>query len=174
MVPLFISAEQGGGRKIVVFSGALNENAKDELISKHGGVKFKDLAIVNGSAIWLPDKASEKALEEHPGVLRIDEDIEVFALDKGNNAQNPVTQASQSLPWGIDKIDAELVWPSGNTASPVKVGIIDTGISKDHPDLALNIKGGINTINPTKSWNDDNGHGSHVAGTVAALNNTAT
>lgn len=171
MIPLFISAEQGGGRKIVVFSGALNEKAKDELVSKHGGVKFKDLALVNGSAVWLPDKASEKALEEQPGVLRIDEDIEVFALNKGGN--QPIgTQAVQTLPWGIDRIDAELVWPNGNTANPVKVGIIDTGISKDHPDLALNIKGGINTINPAKSWNDDNGHGSHVAGIVAALNNT--
>lgn len=172
MIPLFISAEQGGGRKIVVFSDSLNEKAKDELVSKHGGVKFKDLSLINGSGVWLPDKASEKALEEQPGVLRIDEDIEVFALDKGNNQQNPIVQAAQSLPWGIDRIDAELVWPSGNTANPVKVGIIDTGISKDHPDLALNIKGGINTINPAKSWNDDNGHGSHVAGIVAALNNT--
>lgn len=172
MVPLFINAERGGGgRKIVVFEdGALNEQAKDELVFKHGGIKFKDLSLINGSAVWLPDKASEDALEQHPGVLRIDEDIEVFALDKGN-AQPVNAQAVQVLPWGIDRIDAELVWSSGNTANPVKVGIIDTGISKNHPDLAVNIKGGVNTINPTKSWDDDNGHGSHVAGIVAALNN---
>lgn len=171
MAPVLINAERGGGRKIVVFSGALNEQAKDELISKHGGVKFKDLSLVNGSAVWLPDKASEKAIEEHPGVLRIDDDVEVFALASGKN-NNEATILAQTLPWGIDRIDAELVWPSGNTADLIKIGIIDTGISKDHSDLTANIKGGINTINPAKSWNDDNGHGSHVAGIVAALNNT--
>jgi len=41
-----------------------------------------------------------------------------------------------------------------------------------HPDLKTNIKGGYNAIYPTKSANDDNGHGTHVAGTIAALNNT--
>ena len=61
--------------------------------------------------------------------------------------------------------------PLGNTADPIKVGIIDTGISNKHPDLLTNVKGGVNTINPRKNWNDDNGHGSHVAGIVAALDN---
>ncbi|MFA4815566.1 MAG: S8 family peptidase, partial [Candidatus Gracilibacteria bacterium] len=46
-------------------------------------------------------------------------------------------------------------------------------ISNKHPDLLANVKGGVNTINPFKSWNDDNGHGSHVAGIVAARNNTS-
>src|SRR3989344_4156151 len=80
---------------------------------------------------------------------------------------------AQVLPWGIDRVDAELVWPGGNTADPVKVGIIDTGISDKHPDLLTNVKGGVNTINSRKGWNDDNGHGSHVAGIVAAINNTS-
>ena len=54
---------------------------------------------------------------------------------------------------------------------PIKVGIIDTGIPTNTRDLLTNVKGGVNTINPRKNWNDDNGHGSHVAGIVAALDN---
>lgn len=80
-------------------------------------------------------------------------------------------QAVDTLPWGIDKIDAELVWPLGNQGDPIRVGVIDTGISSSHPDLIANIKGGINTINSRRGWNDDNGHGSHVAGIIAALKN---
>lgn len=80
--------------------------------------------------------------------------------------------AAQSLPWGVDRVDAELVWPTDNTANPVKVAVIDTGISKDHTDLKNNIKGGVNTINSRKGWNDDSGHGSHVAGIIAAVNNS--
>ena len=159
-----------GGRKIIIWQTGLNEAAKDELLAKHGGIKLKNLSLVNGSAVWLPNKTSEKALGGGAGVLRVEDDILVFTL--GKPSSSATTQPTQTLPWGINRIDAELVWPSGNNADPVRVAIVDTGISATHPDLAANIKGGYNAINTTKSWNDDNGHGSHVAGTVAALNNS--
>ena len=156
---LFAGAQQQ--RKIVVFSpDALNDAAQDELIAHVGGVKIKNLDLIDAKVVLLPSKASERALAQHPAVLRIDDDAEMRTL-------------AQVLPWGIDRIDAEMIWPTGNNADAVKVAVIDTGISASHPDLAANIKGGVNTINSKKSWNDDNGHGSHVAGTVGALNNTA-
>lgn len=159
---------QENNRKIVVFDRALNEAARNELLAAHGAVKVKDLTLINASVVLLPPKVSDRALLQRPGVLRVDEDVLVFALAK----PAPAPQPSQVMPWGIDRVDAELVWPSGNEADPVKVAIVDTGISADHPDLKANLMGGYNAINPTKSWNDDNGHGSHVAGTVGALNNT--
>lgn len=57
----------------------------------------------------------------------------------------------------------------------VKVGILDTGIQKNHPDLQANIIGGINLVKKaggTSKWDDDNGHGTHIAGTIAALQNS--
>lgn len=150
--------KESGNRKIVVFSTGLNDAAKDELIARVGGVKLKNLDLIGARAVWLPNKAAAQKLQSASGVVRVDEDAMVFAL-------------GQTLPWGIDRIDAELVWPSSNTADLIKVGIVDTGISNKHPDLLVNVKGGVNTINSKKGWNDDNGHGSHVAGTVAALNN---
>ncbi|OGL35156.1 hypothetical protein A3F65_00575 [Candidatus Saccharibacteria bacterium RIFCSPHIGHO2_12_FULL_47_16b] len=161
-----------GGRKIVVFQVGLNETAKDEIISRTGGAKLKNLDLIGARAVWVPSRAAVEKLKAQPGVLRVDNDVEVFALAPKVNAKRGPAQPAQVLPWGIDRVDAELVWPGGNTADPVKVGIVDTGISKDHPDLKVNIKGGVNTIKPGRSWNDDNGHGSHVAGTVGAINNT--
>lgn len=162
------------GRKIVVFKAGLNDAAKDEIVRRAGGAKLKNLDWIGAEAIQVPSHAVTEKLKAHPDVVRVDEDVKVFALQyrEGNVRTERITQSSQLLPWGIDRIDAELVWPGGNTADPVKVGIIDTGISNNHPDLSANVKGGVNTINPRKSWNDDNGHGSHVAGIVAALNNT--
>ncbi len=162
---------ENGVRKIVIWRDSIsnvNELERDNLIKTHGGVRHKDLGIVNGSVVLLTNK-SAKELLNNSKVLRVDEDVEVFALAKRDVA----VQAAQVLPWGVDRVEADLVWPTGNTADPVKVAIIDTGISKDHPDLKNNIKGGVNTINSRKSWSDDNGHGSHVAGIVGALNNTA-
>lgn len=162
---LSLAGNDEGVRKIVVFQTALNESAKDELIAQVGGVKLKNLDLIGAKAVWLPNKAAAEKLKLLSGVLRVDDDVIVEALQKG------APQPSQILPWGIDRIDAEQVWPMGNTADSIKVAIIDTGISNSHPDLKDNVKGGVNTINPNKSWNDDNGHGSHVAGIVAALNN---
>ncbi len=161
-----------GGRKIIVFKADLNDAMKDKIIRQVGGAKLKNLDLINGKAVRVSKTGVEK-LKTHPAVLRVDEDVIVKVLAKGGVLGSIVSaQLSQVLPWGIDRVDAELVWPVGNTANPIRVGIIDTGISNNHPDLLANVKGGVNTINPKKNWNDDNGHGSHVAGTVAALNNT--
>ncbi|KKU77101.1 MAG: hypothetical protein A2214_01395 [Candidatus Harrisonbacteria bacterium RIFOXYA1_FULL_48_8] len=164
-----ISAAQtknGDGRKIVVFKNGLSDSQKDKIIERVGGVKFKNLDQIGAKAVRFSSRAAIEMLKTDPNVARVDDDVIVEALGKIS------AQPSQVLPWGVDRIDAELVWPSGNVADPVKVGIIDTGISSSHPDLAANVKGGVNTINPRRSWNDDNGHGSHVAGIVAALNNS--
>ncbi|MEK7520679.1 MAG: S8 family peptidase [Patescibacteria group bacterium] len=152
-------------RKIVVFKPGVEESEKEAAIGKSGGRKIKPLRLINGEAVLL-SKNAERALSKNSDVLRIDDDVVVEALAKAGAIQPP-----QTLPWGINRVDAELVWPSGNSGDAVKVAVVDTGISADHPDLKNNIKGGYNAINPLKSWNDDNGHGSHVAGIIAALNN---
>lgn len=77
---------------------------------------------------------------------------------------------SQVIPWGVTKVKAPEVWETTEGAG-IKVGILDTGIDGKHPDLRGQIKGGVNTIDSSSPYTDDNGHGTHVAGTVAALNN---
>lgn len=175
---LNVRAQSYPQRKIVVFkSGVLNEPARDRLIERIGGFKVKNLDLIEGKVVLLPSRAAERALLASGAVLRVDEDVMVTALGRedtkaAGHKGGDIGALAQTLPWGIDRIDAELVWPSGNSADPITVGVIDTGISLSHPDLAANIKGQYNAINPTKSANDDNGHGSHVAGTIAALNNS--
>jgi subtilisin family serine protease len=163
--------QNAGGRVIVVFQNRVNDAARNNIIGNVGGVNIKDLDIIGAKAVWLPSQAAARVLANNPAVLRVDEDIIVDAVGKGGGKPAPQPAPAQVLPWGIDRIDAQDVW-SLDTADPVKVGIIDTGISNTHPDLVANIKGGVNTISSRKSWNDDNGHGSHVAGIIAALNNS--
>ena len=82
---------------------------------------------------------------------------------------NVVTTAAQTLPTGINRVDAEL---NSNTGTGIGVAVIDTGIDLKHPDLKSNLLGGKNCVKTFRNPNDDNGHGTHVAGTVAALSNT--
>ncbi|MEE8425221.1 MAG: S8 family peptidase, partial [Elusimicrobiota bacterium] len=56
-----------------------------------------------------------------------------------------------------------------STGRGVKVAVVDTGIDFQHPDLAANYKGGYNALDKKKPPLDDHGHGTHVAGTIAAV-----
>jgi subtilisin len=81
------------------------------------------------------------------------------------------------LPWGVGRIDAEWAWNSSR-GSEIKVAVVDTGIDADHPDLVANLEGGVNFVSKPwwkpadpNRWDDDNGHGTHVAGIIAAADN---
>ncbi len=78
-----------------------------------------------------------------------------------------VSAQSQTLPTGINRIGAV---GKANKGNGVNVAVIDTGIQTSHPDLKNNIAGGKNCSSGS-SYNDGNGHGTHVAGTIAALDN---
>jgi subtilisin family serine protease len=105
-----------------------------------------------------------KKLRGRPEIESIEEDVVLYAI-------------GQTKAWGVDRIDADLAWPTGNTGKGIKVAILDTGIDYDHPDLKL--AGGVNYAGTSQDgytspsyWNDNYGHGTHVAGIVAARNNT--
>ena len=67
-------------------------------------------------------------------------------------------------------IQADETWPIAN-GDGVKVAILDTGIDIDHPDLDGNLAGCQNFISWYRNCDDDNGHGTHVAGIIAAEDN---
>jgi len=186
-LPDFSGDFGGRTRKIIIFEPqVLNEGALDVLVERFGGVRIKNLGLINGKAVLLPPAAVE-ILRRQAGVLRIDDDVVVEALPSWDRwvrptrapkptstpkpTATPTPTPMQTLPWGVDRIDAELIWAT-TSADLIKVGIIDTGIDIKHPDLKDNLKGGVNTIRATSSYTDDNGHGTHVAGIVGALNNT--
>ncbi|HUP61033.1 MAG TPA: S8 family serine peptidase [Thermoanaerobaculia bacterium] len=78
--------------------------------------------------------------------------------------------AKQVTPWGLDAINAAELWPM-TRGKGVNVAVVDTGISFSHPDLAGNLAGGFNAFSTTALPEDEHGHGTHVAGTIAAHDN---
>lgn len=182
-------AGQGPDRVIVTFDSAVNEHARAALEGA-GGQVLAELTLVNGAVVLLPDQAAARRVIGLPGVVRVETDAIVYITappgacspwpgckDGGDEEPDP-PPPSQALEWGVDRIDADLAW-SASRGLGVNVAVMDTGIDNDHSDLAGNLAGGINftaknsrrPADPAK-WNDDNGHGTHVAGIIAAEDNS--
>lgn len=84
----------------------------------------------------------------------------------GDDAAEPV---KDGIPWGVRRIRAPEVW-NRTTGYGVKVGVIDTGVDFFHPDLSHSLRPGVNLLNRAILPHDDNGHGTHITGTIAAAN----
>jgi len=125
-------------------------------------------AVFKGFAAALTP-AELKRLNADPRVDFIEADSIVTIAGKPVKPPKPDPDPvpPQIIPWGITRIGAD---STGYTGAGIGVAVVDSGIDFSHPDLP-NAVDGYNAINPHKSANDDNGHGTHVAGTVGAADN---
>jgi len=127
---------------------------------------------INGFAADLTDQ-EVAALRKAPNVRYVEAVEERHALDIGGESAAAIEASNpfaQTVPFGIDLVRAREVWPV-TRGEAVNVVVIDTGIDYTHPDLAAVYAGGFNTYDDTNNPLDDNGHGTHVSGTIAAGDN---
>jgi len=92
-------------------------------------------------------------------------------------ADGTMEAIGETVPWGIDRVDADVLHANGDTGSGAHIAIIDTGIDDDHPDLAANIGAGKAYVDCQGStcnqpWSDDHDHGTHCAGIADAVDNS--
>lgn len=80
---------------------------------------------------------------------------------------------TNEIPYGVRQLEAPEIWAEGEKGKGVVVAILDTGVDINHPDLSPNIIGGRNFTREgnSKDFTDRNGHGTHVAGTIAGVEN---
>lgn len=76
------------------------------------------------------------------------------------------------IPFGVRMVGAENIWEEANYGEGIIVAVIDTGVDTTHPNLQDNIIGGYNFTreDDVHTFEDYNGHGTHVAGIIAAIN----
>lgn len=131
-------------------------------IKSQGGIVKKEISQINLLWVSLPEHVAQRALtawSQRPNISYIEEDGEMHAL-------------GQTIPWGIERIEAPATH-STSTGGGIKVAILDTGIDVRHEDLK--VAGGY-AVHKCRGrcaadYDDDHGHGTHVAGTVAAIDN---
>jgi len=143
-------------------AGPRTPEARADVVRRNGGAIHRSLRLIPVVSATLPEPALRR-MRARRDVAYVEEDIVLYAC-------------GQFLGWGVNRIDADRVWPAGNTGKGVKVAILDTGIDPAHPDIP--VAGGVNFVGTTKDgstnsadWQDRHGHGTHCAGIVAARNN---
>ncbi len=124
------------------------------LIRQHGGEIQHNYTLINAVLATMPRVAVEP-LSRNSNVAYIHENsrVEIFG---------------QVTPWGVERVEAPEVWPK-TKGNSIKIAILDTGVSF-HEDLQ--IYGGYDFVNDDDDPSDDHGHGTHVAGIAAAIDNT--
>jgi subtilisin family serine protease len=119
--------------------------------------------------------AAEAAeLRKQRGVRYVEQAITYRKLDAASLPPAAVDGTrnlnGQSVPYGLDLVHARDTWPVVRGGG-INVAVVDTGIDYNHPDLKDEYAGGFNAITRSNDPLDDDGHGTHVAGTIAAVDN---
>ena len=142
-------------------------------------------------AVGFEDVASEDtvgdlvdAIAESPGVASvepdwrisvnfqdvvIDEPIDILEVDVDSVSANAV---QSNVVWGLDRIDQKTLplnftYQYDDTGQGVRVYVVDTGVRSTHVDFQGRVTSGFSVISDGQGTNDCNGHGTHVAGTIA-------
>lgn len=142
------------GTPVFGADGKMNEDLAMQFVSNLGAKAIKTIPSHNIVVVTM-DKRTKAIFQNNADVSDVSDD--------------PVRRLmAQSTPYGIPMVQANQLSQSDTSAR--KVCVIDTGYNAGHPDLPTGA--GIANNNQVGLWyNDGNGHGTHVAGTVAALSN---
>lgn len=167
--------------KIIIFKGPVYNQYRmtsswASLLYRSGVESVESLPLINGIVCRLPPGLTEQQVAAAPEILALEDNSPVklppYRMEREWPFFGTPSIGRQVIPWGVERVGAEKVW-SRTKGERVRVAVLDSGIDLEHPDLVNNIKGGINILNPAQRPMDENGHGTHVAGTIAAEDNNS-
>lgn len=169
---------------VVLNSNVLNKNAvkgvsnyqeQTTILKKELAKQFSNKAVsvdkiahvyrntVDGFSVKL-NKDEIETLKNDSRVKLV-EPNRVVILKRPVPAPEPEPTGGQEVPWGIARVNG------GVDGSGLTAWVIDSGIDGDHPDLNVDAARSADFTGSRKGWDDENGHGTHVAGTIGAINN---
>ncbi|MDD5210481.1 MAG: S8 family peptidase [Elusimicrobiales bacterium] len=182
-------------QKIIVYDQAFKPGVK-AAIKWLGGTVVREFKYATAVVADLPDHVKDASIYTVEGVKDVADDtyrrwieaapaamqsVPLPSMDRalrtiresGNLPGLPepgaeIDPAAKEIPWGVTRVNAAAAWDY-TAGQGIKVAVIDTGIDYTHPDLAPNYKGGYNAVDPAAMPLDDQGHGTHVAGTIGAV-----
>ena len=151
-------------RKEAVKGKALGILKKNEIADAELGFVYSN-SIVGFSVRMAPGQL--KKLQADGSIKSVNKDDVIVLAPPSAKVKPGDSAPSQVIPWGVTRVGG-----AGNGAGK-RAWIIDSGVDLEHKDLNVDVTYGFSAFSKGKdaSFDDNNGHGSHVAGTIAAINN---
>ncbi|MFC1496566.1 S8 family serine peptidase [Candidatus Margulisiibacteriota bacterium] len=176
------------GEIIVKFRNRVKDNVAKKYKAKQlkqifKGARKSGIHKRSGQFAYLPDLSNTY-------VIKFDKDQDIFEIIKTLKQDPDVIYAhpngiikklsttpndtSYSNQWAPARIGLEDVWDVTQGSSNITIAVIDTGVDYDHEDLSGKVILGRDYVNGDNDPEDDDGHGTHVAGIAAAIGNNST
>ena len=149
---------------LVSFHGHARATGK-RAVKDEGGEIRRSFQLTAALSARMP-RGRMAALERKAAIKSVELDHRLVAFDHAPSTGNDELEAA----WGVEHIGAGEVHAAGNTGAGIKVGVVDSGVDCSQPDLDTVCVpgGGWDFFNNDANPFDDNGHGTHVAGSLAA------
>jgi hypothetical protein len=165
-----ISAQQPEhvpGRLIVQFHRDADANAVGVTLTMHGATVHREIPQIRTKVIRVPEAVIDRVMQslQRSGLFT---SVERDHVARGAAIPNDPNYASQ---WHLSKIQAPSAWDLSKGSSGMTVAVLDSGIDSTHPDLASKVVPGWNFLNNNSDTHDVLGHGTAVAGALAAATN---
>ena len=159
---------EGVSRQGLVGVFAAGDAALRRLVAAYGGTVRPRHPVLGFRAVELPTSRARDAVlaaaTTLPGVAWA-EPVRAASVNKAAN--DPLARQQ----WAIGKIGLARAWDVETGKPSVVVAVMDTGVAAAHPDLRGQVLPGVDVANNDDDATDDQGHGTHVAGTIAAASN---
>ncbi|MDQ3702095.1 MAG: S8 family peptidase [Chloroflexota bacterium] len=172
-----VSAPAVSGQLVIKFRRGTPPSTRLAAVQGQGGRAFKRIATLDVEAVEFPAlsgsagarlrEALINALKRHPSV----EFVEPNYIYRVSYTPNDPGRGSQ---YAWDRIQAYGAWETTRGRPEAVIAVVDTGIQAGHPDLDAKLVPGYDYVDDGTPPDDGNGHGTHVAGTVAAETNNGT
>lgn len=155
---------------LVKFKPGLETQSIKAVISGHGAISIKRIPRIDVHVLKVQTEKHNlmgkvREFQRDPRVAYAEPNYILHACVETPNDPGFSSQ------WGLAYVDALSAWDRTTGSSSIVVAIVDTGVDLSHPDLANKVVAGYDFVNGDNIAQDDNGHGTHCAGIVAAETN---
>lgn len=156
---------------LVKFRQSISSESRDDAIASAPAFELTELPEINVTILYVKPGTAEQVAEELNGLPDVEYAEPNYLVHADGVIPNDPGFANQ---YYLQSIRAPQGWAWTTGAPWVTIAVLDTGIDYSHPDLASKILSGWDFVNNDSSAQDDNGHGTHVAGIAAAYTNNST
>jgi subtilisin len=172
---MFSASGRPRRQRIVVFDESVPRERWVETLAGCRGHILRELPLLN-AVVVLVDEDEEMDVQHlmntRAGVARVDDDIDIHLVAGRPRPRGLLmrlaARGGDEVPWGVARLGLDGL---PYTGKGVRIAVLDTGIDVNHPDLRTVSRQGFSVIDGKRPTADDNGHGTHVAGTIAAQRN---